>query len=82
MHGRALLPLTPDLSAAQPRDRADAGEGHEQRAGEVRRRGPGGPPQATLLIRATTSAEKVEKVVSPPQKPVMTNSRHSGGTAV
>src|SRR6516225_4807141 len=30
----------------------------------------------------TSSAEKVEKVVSPPQKPVITNSRHSGATAV
>ena len=26
-----------------------------------------------------TSAEKVEKVVSPPRNPVITNSRHSGG---
>ena len=30
----------------------------------------------------TTSAEKVEKVVSPPQKPVMMKSRHCGDTAV
>jgi hypothetical protein len=29
-------------------------------------------------MRATVSAEKVEKVVSPPQKPVIISSRHSG----
>ncbi|KTC56192.1 hypothetical protein AO258_23295 [Pseudomonas syringae ICMP 19498] len=29
-------------------------------------------------MRATVSAEKVEKVVSPPQKPVIISKRHSG----
>jgi hypothetical protein len=31
-------------------------------------------------MRATTSAEKLEKVVSPPKKPVMIKSRHSEET--
>ncbi len=30
--------------------------------------------------RATISDEKVENVVRPPQKPVMTNNRHSGAS--
>jgi hypothetical protein len=33
-----------------------------------------------MLHGVVTSAEKVEKVVRPPRKPVMTNRRHSGGT--
>jgi len=33
-------------------------------------------------MSVTNSAEKVEKVVRPPQKPVITNRRHSGATAL
>ncbi len=32
-------------------------------------------------ISVTISAENVENVVSPPQNPVMTSSRHSGASA-
>src|SRR5271170_7898024 len=32
--------------------------------------------------KSTISDEKVEKVVRPPQKPVITNSRHSGAIVV
>src|SRR5271169_3132372 len=39
------------------------------------------PARRPDCMRNTTSAEKVEKVVKPPQKPVVMNSRHSGAKA-
>ena len=36
-------------------------------------------PNCCLLISVTASAENVEKVVSPPRKPVAANNRTSGG---
>ena len=38
-------------------------------------------PMRPACSKVTTSAEKVEKVVKPPQKPVMMNNRHSGATS-
>jgi hypothetical protein len=43
---------------------------------------PYAPSDRPCSSNATISDEKVENVVSPPQKPVMTNNRHSGASAV
>ena len=42
---------------------------------------PSAQPVRPCCSKVTSSAEKVEKVVSPPQKPVIQSSRHSGAMA-
>ena len=43
---------------------------------------PQAQPRRPCCSSPVTSAEKLEKVVRPPQKPVITSSRHSGDSVV
>jgi hypothetical protein len=65
-------------SSFDPDNGSDACEGHQHRTCEMERGGATCREGASLLSSATSSAEYVENVVSPPQKPVTTSKRHSG----
>ena len=66
-----------DASAGDRAKGREAGDGQQQRAGEMDEREARRRSRTRrAAAAAVTSAEKVENVVRPPRKPVTTNSRH------